>query len=96
MKIFFSIFLLTMLILNYKQSYADYVDWECTKHVKVVEKKEFIIFSDITEAKLQAEKLKGELVGIKDVEGNLAYLVFYKVAVVESNLVEGNDCKQFN
>lgn len=91
-----NIFLFLILLLNCVPLYAaDYVDWQCTKKVQIVEKKEFIIFSDLTEATLQAKDLNGKLVGIKDADGNLAYMVVYISKVVESNLVDDNDCKQF-
>ncbi len=64
---------------------AETVDWSCNK-TKLVSHHEFKICSDLVEAEADAKRLSGKVAAIKDVDGHLAYGVFYDVIIASGSL----------
>lgn len=72
-----------------------HADWTCTHHAKVRTVNSWVIYSDPTEAKEKANQVGGQITGIKDVDGTIAYKVDYKNTLVADDLFSDNtDCQE--
>lgn len=71
-----------------------FADWDCSKKYQIRPMQTWALFFDINEATDKVEKYHGTMTVIKDVNGQIAYRVDYRINVVADQLFsESFDCK---